>query len=619
MAVFSVMKRFLATVDACLGTRLVQTVLLLVLAIIYLIAYWMEPARPGASAAYPLGWWGWWDQEHYWRCAADLAHGHLSAETYWYPVGYSLLGAPFYAMMPTHAFLIPDLALVLGIAAVFYRIATKFVSRTETVVGLALFIVFYRGVLAQTMVVPFNTLPTHLLSYIILLLVGFGRVTGRRVIYAAVCVGGLYWCRPGDALCLGLLLGFAILRLPSWRVRIRVGLISALILMAFVACILLLNWSIFKTWKTPYEENTANIGFGSYSLAKKAFALVIDARPGFQLENTSLISHFPWLVLVPAGLVLLLRKSGWNAVGVIITIAATYMIYFVYNDFWPTNIFYYHLIHYLVWTVPLLALFAYIAVRDGWKDVAGRLGLLLPFFALVPVCFLTLEERVLGCVPRRDVASNTSLAVPKADWVLLTHAPASPNPFEPELGLTPFRGFFRFGRNDGTFILLSSQARKSGGMLTISEKASWDKLFYGQLDWRLRWPPRPFSQHTALAEPVIDLRHARDGIDVTGPQGIPDGRPDEIIDVQLKRDLGSAIADWDLETTDQRGRWLSQKNSVGWWLIRVDIVEPGEAPTDSIKFRLTFPDYGDFERASAFTLRATGIDGKLVINKVIQK
>ena len=616
---FSVIKRFLGTVDSWLGTRLVQAGLLLVLAIIYLVAYWMEPFRPGANAAYPLGWWGWWDQEHYWHCAADLARGHLSAETYWYPLGYSLLGAPFYWVTPTHAFLIPNLGLVLGIVAVFYRIATKFVSRIETVLGLALFIVFYRGVLIETLVVPFNTVPTHLLSYVVILLVSFSRITERRVIYAALCVGALYWCRPSDALCVGLLLGFAILRLPSWPVRIRVGLISTLILMAFVGCILLLNWSIFRAWKTPYEENTANIGFGSYSLAKKSFALIIDARPGFQLEGTSLISHFPWLVLVPAGLVLLVRKFRWDGLGVIISIAVSYLIYFVYNDFWPTNIFYYHLIHYLVWTVPLLALFAYIAVRDGWKDLFGRLSLVLVLFALAPVCFLTLEERVLGRIPRQNLASNTAIPVPKADWILLTHAPASPRPFEPELGLTPFRGFFRLGRNDGTLIFLGNEARKSGGTLAISEKASWDTLFYGKLDWRLRWPPRPFSVQSALAEPIVDLRHAGDGIDITGPQGVPDGRPDEIIDVRLKRSLGNAIADWDIATTDQRGRWLSHRNSIGWWLIRVDVLEPGKAPTDSMKFRLTFPDYGDFERSSAFTLRATGIDGNLVIDKVIQK
>ena len=96
--------------------------LLIATAVIYSLAYLGHAVLPGNSK-YPEGWWGWWDQGQYLKCAASLAHGTLTSDTYWYPLGYPMIGALFYRFTPQHAFFLPDLILVLGITALFYQIA----------------------------------------------------------------------------------------------------------------------------------------------------------------------------------------------------------------------------------------------------------------------------------------------------------------------------------------------------------------------------------------------------------------------------------------------------------------------------------------------------------------
>jgi hypothetical protein len=70
-----------------------QVVLASGIVIIYLLGYLGHPALPGNDSARCPGWWGWWDQGQHWKCAAAVATGHLNASTYWYPIGYPLLGA----------------------------------------------------------------------------------------------------------------------------------------------------------------------------------------------------------------------------------------------------------------------------------------------------------------------------------------------------------------------------------------------------------------------------------------------------------------------------------------------------------------------------------------------
>src|SRR5207248_6796292 len=147
------------------------------------------------------GWFGWWDQGQYLKCTVGLAHGSLTQDTYWYPLGYPALGALFYRLMPQQAFFLPDLLLVSGIVLLFYELARRFVTPAEAVLVLAVFVFSYRGMLSLSLVEPWNTIPTHFLIYAVILLVGFGKPIRRNILLATLCVGLAYLCRPPDAVC----------------------------------------------------------------------------------------------------------------------------------------------------------------------------------------------------------------------------------------------------------------------------------------------------------------------------------------------------------------------------------------------------------------------------------
>jgi hypothetical protein len=590
------------------------------IAAVYLYAYWTHPALPGADSAHPLGWWGWWDQGQYLKCAAGLSRGSLTSDTYWYPLGYPLLGAFFYRLMPQHFFLIPNLTLVVGTALLFYEIARKFISSLEAILLLVIFAVCYRGTATISVVEPWNTIPTHFLSYLVILVVALREPNRSTCLFGALCVGLIYLFRPPDAACLGLILPFAILRLPRWRDRVVTGAIAVLGLFVFVATVLLINRSIFGSWRTPYEVISANIGFASYPFGQKLFSLVVDGRPIFQLDDSALLLHFPWLILLPPGIVYFIRRRKWNAIVVLASLTATYFLYFAYNDFGPGNVFRYHLIHYLFWTLPLLALITYLGFREAWKDRIGRWSFALIPLLLLPVCFITLKENVRGAV---SPGSSPGLRIPpegqsRLDWIFVRGESIS-NPFQPEFDLQPFKDFLRIGRDQGDLLVLARRARNRPIEIRTGSSSGSGDFVYGTLEWQLRTRPYPLRIPDARRPLDILWRGTADNIDVTGPSGVPDGRADQVIDVALERALQLRVSAWDIETIDKRGHWLSNKNPHGLWLIKVEFLPMTEGLANQAHVRLIFPDYGDFERASSFVLRATDINGILVIDQTINK
>jgi hypothetical protein len=585
----------------------------------YLYAYWTHPARPEVEPAFPLGWWGWWDQSQYIKCAASLAHGSLTRDTYWYPLGYPALGAVFYRAFPLHAFLIPNLLFVIAAVLAYYYIARKFVTALEAWVLLVAFSICYRGTIALSLVEPWNTIPTLFLSYALIAYVGLSNPTRTTILWGGVGLGLMYLCRPPDAACLGLILVVAILRVRPWSEMLKAGLAATAIMSFFVVPVLLLNRSVFGSWQSEYEKAGSAVGFGAFPFAPKAFALLIDAKPFFHLKDTALLSHFPWLVLLLPGALFFVRKYKWNAVGVLLSIAATYLLYLSFNDFWPGNIFRYHLIHYLFWTFPILALLAYLSVREGWKDRVGRIGYVLILPILIPACFLSMKENLLGQV---TLPATANLSLPpaglsKIDWILLNGATSDAGPFTSQFGLTPFRDFIRIGREDERVMLLGSRARK--GPITIAPDGAQGatSIAYGSIDWSLRWPPRPFRERFRSAGCDVIVRRAADGVDVAGPNGGPDGVADAMIELECpEADLRQVTA-WDLETNDHAAHWVSTPNPHGWWIIKT-VSSLTNAPSGRAGIRLCFPDFGQLEAAPAATLRGTDVTGHPVVQIEIE-
>jgi hypothetical protein len=338
------------------------------------------------------------------------------------------------------------------------------------------------------------------------------------------------------------------------------------------------------------------------------------------LDDTALLLHFPWLILLPPGVVYFIRRRRSSALAVLASITATYVVYFAYNDFWPFNIFRFHLIHYLFWTLPLLALLTYVGFREALKDRIGRWSFALILPLVVLVCFVTLKENTRGEISRNE---STPFRIPRdgesrLEWILITGVSPSADPFAPALGLRPFTGFLSIGREGGWLLALAKQARDRPIAAEASPPEGWQNIAYGTLDWQWRriYPLRPEDSNGAIE---IVWRKTEDNIDVTGPSGAPDGRADQVIEIALDRTLRLKIAAWDIETTDKRGHWVSRQNSRGWWLITIAPLDDPTPVSDRSRLRLCFPDYGDFDRASAFVLRALDRNGDPLINQTVQK
>jgi hypothetical protein len=205
---------------------------------------------------------------------------------------------------------------------------------------------------------------------------------------------------------------------------------------------------------------------------------MVDATH-LSLDDTALLLHFPWLILLPPGIVYFVRKSRSGAFAIFACITATYLLYFAYNDFWPGNIFRYHLIHYLFWTFPLLALLTYVGFREGWKDRIGRWSfvLILPLFLCV--YFVTLKEDTRGEIFQADA---TPLRIPgggesRLDWILIKGAGPTDDPFASDLGLPALQDFLRIGREDGRLLPLAKRARNARLPLKLPPEG-WRHIAY---------------------------------------------------------------------------------------------------------------------------------------------
>ena len=459
------------------------------LAILYLLAYLGHPVLPGNDLSAPIGWWGWWDQSQYLKCTAALAHGQLTQDTYWYPLGYPLLGALFYHWTPRHAFLIPNLAFALGSTVLFYKIARRHLSPLETVLLLFIFFGFYPGMLQIALVEPWNTIPTLFLSYLIIFLVGFRQPSAQRVLAAFACVGLIFVCRPGDALCLAAIPAIAILGLPRWRTRTLVAAVGAGIVAAFVVAVLFTNHAVFGSWRTPYDRMQEEMGVASYSIAGKLFGLLIDGDTLFREPQAALVRHFPWAILVLPGTVYLLFRYRTQALGVILSILATYALYFLYNDFWPSTVYRYHTIHYLVWTVPPMALATYLGIKEAWKHRFARWSYLsIPLF-LFPVFFVFLREHTIGELPGTlpVVVGGQSMAGEPVDWIFFEGVYAGPDLLATGRRLIRKGDFEDSLRPDGTIVLLSTKLRYSAIQVDPGALSGARRIKYGNLHWTVRW------------------------------------------------------------------------------------------------------------------------------------
>jgi hypothetical protein len=207
-------------------------------------------------------------------------------------------------------------------------------------------------------------------------------------------------------------LAAAIVIQKTRRDRITAAGLSAGVISIFVAAVVALNYSVFGSFWSAYDKVLRGIGVGSYPLAWKLHLLFLDGSPVFHETEPMLVNHYPWLLCCLPGIIILVGRFGIGGLGLLPTIGATFILYLEYNDFWPSNVFRYQLVHYLVWALPLLALIAYAGLRDCWKLRVTRWSLLS-----IPASFLWPQVPTLWRIAfhqsRSEVLGRSRLPTPR--------------------------------------------------------------------------------------------------------------------------------------------------------------------------------------------------------------
>src|SRR5690606_16115574 len=134
-------------------------------------------------------------------------------EAHHYPYGYPLLGAPFVTLAPNHPFLIPNLMSFVGAGVLLSLLVTRWLGPRESFA-----LVLGVGVLAHheltlSLVPPWSTIPTHALTYAMIHLALAAPSSIRKVLALSALAGGVFLCRPFDAVLVSPILVGAVLEL----------------------------------------------------------------------------------------------------------------------------------------------------------------------------------------------------------------------------------------------------------------------------------------------------------------------------------------------------------------------------------------------------------------------
>ena len=329
-----------------------------------LALYWTYPAVPFHDPT--RGWEGWWDQSQYLKSARALAAFDLSAPMHWYPIGYSLLVAPFVRIFDD-AFFVPNFLSLIVFAWAFQRYFRPLIGMVGVVVAFFGALVFpvttlipfaVKHLLWLQFVVPWNTVPIAALFMSLLCLVHELRnddAISKDFLIGAL-VGAVAAIKPVELLPLTVLGSWYMtvtLRNRTAALR-RIGT-AALGGLVVAGPVLGLDLYIHHGLSSPYTEAVGNIGMSFVDLPQRAVDFFIDAGPSFGEPNTALIGLLPWFsILAPLAVVgAVLRPRELMAP--VALVAACFVTYLAYNDFTPKNVLHFFLIHYVVWTLPVIA------------------------------------------------------------------------------------------------------------------------------------------------------------------------------------------------------------------------------------------------------------------------
>tara|TARA_R110001606_G_scaffold253808_2_gene401604 strand:+ start:26300 stop:27868 length:1569 start_codon:yes stop_codon:yes gene_type:complete len=380
-----------------------EVLLLAFLTALFFVVYMAY--QPTPRGEFPSGWEGWWDQGNYLKSARSLAHGDLTPEQHWYQIGYAALAAPFAALGVRDPFLPINLISFLAFSLCFVRyfkatigeVGAILVLLVSTIIPLRIHVPHeVNSVILTQFVVPWNTNPVAALFMALMLEVrsiGDPERAQRHILIGAMAAG-VFMIRFIEIVPLSMVgLGYLARTVPLGHVvrKIVSALVGALMV---IVPLLALTFAIHHALGTQYLGSSMMIGLSLSDVHERLIALFLEAVPQFNEHSTAIFKLQPWLYLAAPLAAYWAFADPKNGVIPVFTAFAAILLYTSYNDFSPLNVFRFALIHYLVWTLPVLAaagLAGLIAILRK-----RRFDLLAVFTALtLGLCSLTVTMRPL--------------------------------------------------------------------------------------------------------------------------------------------------------------------------------------------------------------------------------
>lgn len=339
-----------------------QIVVVLLAAGVFAWAYLHYPYRPTAPAT---GWWNYWDQGAYLRSARAFAVGVLEGSEHWYPIGYPLLAAPFVPLF-ADPFLPINAVGFIAYIWLCYRLFHPALGRWAVLVPIFVPLIYPAQVDVQPAVsypllsqfaVPWNSNPVAP-AYLAALLgvrANWRRENRTLDVGLGVLLGLTAAIRPADAALLAVLLGVY----STWAVLARRRwLVPALVAAGALACMLPVSAFMQQAYgglESPYVVTSRIIGFSLSDLGDRVYQILLRSEETYGEPHSALFQLQPWLhAAVPLAVVWAWRVRGAGALAVAMALSS-WLLYLAYNDLSPFNFLRFFLVHYIVWTLPVLA------------------------------------------------------------------------------------------------------------------------------------------------------------------------------------------------------------------------------------------------------------------------
>ncbi len=378
-----------------------------ILVFFYVWRYFSDPALPGNDVAFPLGWWGWFDQGHYIGSARGLGRLDLSPDLHWYPLGYALLGAPFTRWSAGHPFVLVDLACLLACYAAFLAFCRRIAVGTGWAAAIFVGSVLCNRLIFAEWVIPWNTSPASAVIWLLLANVAAHMQGARRPFLIGLLAAALPLIRPTEASLAGLSVVAAVLSdlRPLAGRPLRDLAILALGGLLMVCPYLVLHWSIYGVRPTQYMIQSRQLGFTFYDLGWKAYTIFVDPR-AWWLDGWGLMRSAPFMALAVGGVVVA-AAHGRAAILLAVLLVAHSVLYLSYVDLLPTGFWRYLNVHYWKWAMPGLGLLAFLLVRDvlRWRTApAFPLAPLALALSMLPLCLRIVPVQAAADEPAKMLA-----------------------------------------------------------------------------------------------------------------------------------------------------------------------------------------------------------------------